>query len=216
MKALLNLWGPKKLNFLRVIIAFIVLFTLTVTPFQLRAFAQGTGCSSSSPASAAYLVTVCITNPADGAALSGEASIAATVSVTGTNPGVQKLLFYLGGEYLLTDYTPAYTFILPTAKFVDGARLLEVEAAMRDGFISTRAAINVNFNNGIATPPVNTDTYTIVSGSTPAAGRPFILAAAGDGASGEPRADQVTDLIASWNPNMFLYLGDVYDDGTFT
>src|SRR5512138_945025 len=216
MKALLNLWGPKKLNFLRVIIAFIVLFTLTVTPFQLRAFAQGTGCSSSSPASAAYLVTVCITNPAAGAALSGEASVTATVSVTGTNPGVQKLLFYLGGEYLLTDYTPAYTFILPTTKFVDGARLLEVETAMRDGFISTRAAINVNFNNGITTPPVNTDTYTIVSGSTPAAGRPFILAAAGDGASGAPRADQVTDLIASWNPNLFLYLGDVYDDGTFT
>jgi hypothetical protein len=26
----------------------------------------------------------------------------------------------------------------------------------------------------------------------------------------------VANLIASWNPNMFLYLGDVYDEGTYT
>jgi hypothetical protein len=159
---------------------------------------------------------VCITAPTTSAVLSGYASVTATVSVTGTNPGVQKLLFYLGGEYLLTDYTSPYTFILPTTKFMDGSRLLEVEAIMRDGFHSTRAAINVTFNNGITEPPVNTNTYTIAPGSTPAAGRPFILAATGDGASGEPNADAVANMIAGWNPNMFVYLGDVYDDGTFT
>ena len=48
----------------------------------------------------------------------------------------------------------------------------------------------------------------------PAPGRPFTLAAGGDGASGEAASTSVTDEIASWSPNMLLYLGDVYDDGT--
>lgn len=193
----------------------VVLLNLLAT-FPMPAFAQGTGCATSGPTSAAYTVTVCITSPANNTILTGEATMTATVNVTGTNPGVQKLLFYLGGQYILVDYVSPYTFALPTTKFVDGSRLLEAEAQMRDGFISTRAAVNVTLNNGIGQPPVNTNTYTIATGSTPAAGRPFILAATGDGASGEPNADAVTDLIASWNPNMMLYLGDVYNDGTST
>jgi hypothetical protein len=212
----MKVFNLQKLNGFRVIIALIVFLSLTLTPPQTPAHAQGAGCSTSSPVSAAYAMTVCLTDPANGAVLSGYAPVTATVSVTGANPGVQKLLFYLGGQYLLTDYTTAYTFILPTTKFVDGSRLLEVEAIMRDGFTSTRAALNVTFNNGISEPPVNTNTFTISTGSTPASGRPFILAATGDGASGEPNADAVANMIAGWNPNMFVYLGDVYDDGTFT
>ncbi len=216
MRTLLKLFNLQKINYFRAAIALIVLLNLTVAPLRVPVLAQGTGCSTSSPVSALYSVTVCITNPADGAVLTGNASVTATISVTGTNPGVQKLLFYLGGQYLLTHYTTPYTFTLPTTKFVDGSRLLEVEAIMRDGFISTRAAINVTFNNGITQPPVNTNTYTPATGSAPGPGRPFILAATGDGASGEPHADAVTDLIAGWNPNMLLYLGDVYNDGTAT
>jgi len=208
-----NLQRP---GYFKLTIALIILFGLISPPFQTPASAQGTDCSMSSPISAAYMVTVCITNPTEGAVLSGEASATATVSVTGTTPGVQKLIFYLGGQYLLTDYTSEYTFIIPTTKFVDGSRLLEVEAKMRDGFTSTRAALNVTFNNGITEPPVNINTFTPAAGTTPPAGRPFILAATGDGASGEPNADAVVDLIAGWDPNMFFYLGDVYDDGTAT
>jgi hypothetical protein len=170
----------------------------------------------SGPPNSAYTITLCITAPADGAALTGPAPITATVSVAGSNPGVQKLIWYLDGQYLLTDYATAYTFVLPTAKFVDGTRLLETEAILRDGFTSGRAAINVTFNNGVTQPPINTNTFTPATGSTPAPGRPFLLAATGDGASGEPKAGAVTDLIANWNPNLFLYLGDVYDDGTPT
>jgi hypothetical protein len=87
---------------------------------------------------------------------------------------------------------------------------------MRDAFTSSRAAINLTFNNGISEPLINTNTFTPATGTTPQPGRPFILAATGDGASGEPNADVVTDLISNWNPNMFLYLGDVYNDGTPT
>src|SRR5512145_3320384 len=87
---------------------------------------------------------------------------------------------------------------------------------MRDGLVYGRGSINVTFDNGITEPPVNPNTYTPTSGTTPSAGRPFVMVATGDGASGEPNAIAVTDLIASWDANLFLYLGDVYNDGTAT
>jgi hypothetical protein len=188
-----------------------------LAPIQKPVFAQGTGCQSSSPESGAYTVMVCLTAPLDNAVVSGNTTITATVDViVGISPGVQKVEFYLGGEYLLTDYSFPYTFELPTTRFVDGSRLVEAEALMRDQIPASRAGINLTFNNGITEVPPNTNTFTIKSGTTPSAGRPFILAATGDGASGEPNADAVTNLIAGWNPNMFLYLGDVYNDGTAT
>ncbi len=211
-----NLFGRQKLGSIKTLVTLVVFISLMSLPLQIPVIAQGSGCSTSGPASTAYTVTICITGPTDGAVVTGSVSVTATVNVTGTTPGVQKLIFYLGGQYLLTDYVSAYTFTLPTTKFIDGTRLLETEVYLRDGFVSSRAGINVTFNNGITQPPLNTNTYTATGGSAPPAGRPFILAATGDGASGEPNADAVTDLIAGWNPNMLLYLGDVYDDGTST
>jgi len=64
--------------------------------------------------------------------------------------------------------------------------------------------------------PPNTNSFTPATGSQPGPGQPFILAATGDAAGGEPEADAVIDQIASWNPNLFLYLGDVYESGTST
>lgn len=214
MKAL-SLFKQRR-SLLKVFITLIVLINL-IAPFQPAiTFAAGNSCKTSSPASAAYTVTVCITSPADGATVSGSKTIKATVTVTGTDPGTSKLIFYLAGTYLITDYQSAYTFVLPTAKWVDGSRLLEVEAIMKDGFTSQRASITLNFSNGITQPPVNTKTFTIRKGTTPPTGQAFVLAATGDGADGATNAGSVTDLIASWNPNLFLYLGDVYDDGTST
>ena len=40
------------------------------------------------------------------------------------------------------------------------------------------------------------------------------MAAAGDGASGEVYAGKVADLVKSVDPNLFLYLGDVYERGS--
>jgi hypothetical protein len=213
--ALIDLSNSWK-SFHRLLAAVTVLISLILAPMQRSASAAGTECSSSSPVSAAYLVTVCITNPLDSAVLSGNSTVAVNVSVAGTDPGTQKLIFFLGGQYLLTDYSLPYTFVIPTTKYMDGSRSLEVEAHMRDGFISARSLIDVTFNNGITQPPVNPNTFTPATGTTPESGRPFVLAATGDGASGEPNAVAVTDLIAGWNPNMFLYLGDVYNDGTPT
>jgi chitodextrinase len=193
-------------------IALIVACTASLVLVALPANA-GTPCRTSG---SSYTVTVCFTEPADGATLIGLRSVTTTVTVNGTNPGVQKLLYYLGGQYLLTDYSAPYTFSLQTDRFVDGPRVLEVEAAMRDGFTTQRSSVDVTFSNGVTVPPVNTNTFTPSTGTTPAPGRPFVLAATGDGASGRPDEQNVTDLISSWSPNMLLYTGDVYEKGTST
>ena len=200
----------------RLLAAIAVLSSLILAPLQKSVSASGTECYSGSPVSGAYLLNLCIDSPVDGAVVSGDTSVTVNPSFVGTHPGIQKMLFYLDGQYLLTDYASPYTFVLPTTKFIDGSRLLEAEVHMRDTQVLGRAAINLTFNNGITETPVNTNTFTPTSGTTPAAGRPFMLVATGDGASGEPNAVAVENMIASWNPNMFLYLGDVYDDGTST
>ena len=195
------------------------IFLVTLTGFagvasDAPSGAVEAGCSESGPVSGTYIVTLCITDPAADATLNGIAAVSASATVTGVNPGVQKLVFYLNGEYNLMDFGFPFTFSLPTTDYVDGPTLIEAEAIMRDGLVTQRAAVPVVFANGITEPPVNTNTFTPATGTTPPPGQSFILAAAGDGAGGLPAADQVTDLIASWNPNMFLYLGDVYEKGT--
>ena len=205
--------GNKKIGSL---LAQILLIGLVMGLVQFPALAAGNACHTSGPPSAAYSVTTCITGPADGATISGTSNVTATISTTVPNPGVAKAIFYLGGEYLLTDYQTPYTYALPTTKWVDGNRLLEVEVVMKDGFTSQRASISLNFNNGIIQPPVNNSTFTPKSGTTPPAGQSFVLAAVGDGADGATNAGNVSNMIASWNPNLFLYLGDVYEEGTST
>ena len=163
-----------------------------------------------------YQVTVCLTAPTDGATVAGVQTVATTVSFTGSSPGVRRAVFYLNGEYLLTDVSSPYTFELPTSRWVDGTYLLEAELLLRDGFVSSRASVDLTFANGVTTPPVNTNTFNPRTGSTPPPGQPFVLAATGDGAGGRPGADAVAGLISGWNPNMFLYLGDVYEKGTPT
>jgi chitodextrinase len=176
--------------------------------------AQTAGCTSSSPSSGAYTVTVCITSPTAGSTVSGNVATTATATVTGTNPGVQRMVFNLNGTYLLTDYQSSYTFSLPTTKWVDGSYTLSASALMRDAFTTAQATITVNFNNGISSPPVNTNQFQPSAGIPPANGAPFVVVASGDGASGETNATNVTNLIASINPNLFLYLGDVYEKGS--
>jgi hypothetical protein len=174
-------------------------------------------CVTSGPAGGTYTATLCITAPANGATLTGEQTVSATLSLAGTGaPAGGKLIFYLDGAYLLMEYSTPFTFQLRTTHWVDGAHLLEVESLLRDGFLTSRASINLSFSNGILTPPVNTNARTWVPGTSPAPGQPFVIAATGDGASGEPSAGAVSDMITSWAPNMFLYTGDVYEKGTST
>ena len=160
-------------------------------------------------------MTVCFTNPVDGATATGDVPVTVTASVNGTSPGVQKMLFYLDGTYLLTDFQAPYTFTLPSNKFVDGTKTLEADVFMRDGFVvqpGDGAAISLAFNNGNSSPPGNNGSFTPKT----IANGPVTVAAVGDGAGGETNETSVSNLIASWNPNLFFYLGDVYERGTST
>jgi chitodextrinase len=199
--------------FLSIVMVLAIVFEPLV-PMTQPVLAQGTGCASSSPSSGSYTVTLCFYDPVDGSTLVGDTAVAVTISVSGTSPGVQRVIFYLDGAYLLTDYQSPYTFTLPTAKWVDGNHTLAVESLMRDGFTAQQAYVSENFNNNVTTPPVNTNQFQPSIGLQPANGAPFIVAASGDGASGEIYAGLVADLITSLNPNLFLYLGDVYEKGS--
>jgi hypothetical protein len=194
----------------------ILIIVLLVSPSFIQAapVLAANGCVSSSPASGAYTVTICIASPLDDSVLIGNATVTATASITGTNPGVQRMIFYINGFYLLTDFSSPYTFTLPSNKWADGSYNLTASTLMRDGFSSSAALITVTLNNGYSTAPVNTNHFQPSSGTSPVSGQPFVVAAAGDGASGEASAAKVANTITSLNPNLFLYLGDVYESGS--
>jgi len=43
---------------------------------------------------------------------------------------------------------------------------------------------------------------------------PFVIAATGDGAAGAIMGNKVQQMMAGWNPDMLMYLGDVYQRGS--
>src|SRR5207249_4051996 len=101
-----------------------VALVLLIAGIGARQPSQATSsCESSGPGT--YDVTVCITSPGEGATLTGRQSVAVTVTVSGTNPGVRRVIFTLGTAYLLTDFQAPYEFVFLTAKFVDQTQPLE-------------------------------------------------------------------------------------------
>ena len=178
-----------RLNILVTTITSLALITLC-TPVQ----AASVGCSSSTAPSGTYQVTICFTSPANGSTLKGNSTVTISVSISGSTSGVQHMVFNLNSSYLLTDYTKPYTFTLPTAKWADGSYTLSASAVMPT-FTTTPADIMVTFRNGNASTPVNGNHFTPTSGSTPTSGQPFVVAAAGDGASGEANAGKVASLV---------------------
>jgi hypothetical protein len=207
-------------------------YTVTATyPGGLTATSQLTvtappppTCQTSS--GTAYTLNVCV-SPGSGSTVKGNQGVEATISVSGTDPHTAKMLFNLDGQYLMTDFqyssythttnsaTYAYDFTLPSANWVDGSHTLDAQAIERDGFTSTPNSVALNFSNGVSKPPPPPTGFTPTPGTNPASG-PFVLAAVGDGAGGESGETDVTNMIGSWNPNLFLYLGDVYEKGSPT
>ena len=118
----------------------ILLISIVMGMIQVPASAAGNECRTSGPVSGAYTVTVCITAPANGVIVNGVRTVTASATVTPpTAPGVARLVFYLGGQYLLTDFQTPFSFNLPTTKWVDGTRLLELEALMKEaGFLAKK------------------------------------------------------------------------------
>jgi hypothetical protein len=190
--------------------------TATAVPHSVAQTAAP-ACDTSGPESGAFEVRVCL-SAVDGEA-GGDVALTATVeATTGALPPVELLIFSLaklpstGERDILTDYAEPYTFILPTYRYVDGSYRIEVETRFDGGFETEATSITLTFENGISRAPAPEDTWEPTSGRP---GSPFVLAAVGDGAGGLPGADAVGDLITGWDPNMLLYLGDVYNSGTY-
>jgi chitodextrinase len=189
--------------------------TPTVAPTPTPDYAPLSTCASSTPPSGTYTVTLCFTEPSSGSAITGDTSVTISVDVTGTNPGVARVQFFINNYQLITDFQTPYSFLLPTTKWQDGIYNISVTAFMRDGYnTANQASIDLTFNNGISQPPTNQGSFTPSSGTNPPVGSPFTVVAAGDGVDGANYATLVSNEILSLNPNLFLYLGDVYEDGT--
>ncbi|MDP9302483.1 MAG: metallophosphoesterase [Actinomycetota bacterium] len=182
--------------------------------------AGGTPCADSAigPTS----IRVCITGPGDGARVSGVVPISATLQVTGRD-AIRGVAFFLDGTYILDDQEPdlpvrhqglqAYGFELPSAGLSDGSKVLGAEALTRRGVVSDRATVEITLANGGVGAPVNTGTFSPPAiAQNPA--QPLVVGAVGDGANGSEQEREVSDMVASWNPGLFLYLGDVYLEGT--
>ncbi len=185
---------------------------VTAVP-RIAANAPGSACATGS-ASSSYTAKICITAPGNDSTLRGDTGITATVTVSGSSPGVQHVAFYLDGSPLLEDFTRPYTFTLPGKDWIDGQHTLSAEAFLRDQYTTPRASITIVLDNGVSASPAAQQHFQARPGTAPAPGQPLIVAAVGDGSGGDPGEAQVVSLVATWNPNLFLYLGDVYERGT--
>ena len=201
--------------------AFVLALLLTGAAWALhpqRASAQAGTCADG-VGPGGYDVTVCLVKPAAGATVQGVTPVGATATVTGTgapSATVKGLWFYLAKapsttpRYVLQDLVAPYEWSFPSAYYVDGAYTLTAEVQMEDGF-KLSVAHGVTLQNGTASTPVNPNTFTP---HTPAG--PITLAAVGDGAGSEPASEDVSAMILGQQPDVFLYLGDVYQRGTYS
>ena len=176
-----------------------------------RAASPPARCSDSTAPHGARVV-LCLTAPGDGAVLTGPTAIRATVTVAGAAPAVNGVTYTLDGTHLLFDAQSPYSFTLHTYLFSPGRHLLSASVDFSGGYRTPPLSMPVTFSAAPAPPAPKP--FAPSTGTTPAPGQPLVVAAGGDGASGMTREQQVVDLIASWRPNLFLYLGDVYDSGS--
>jgi hypothetical protein len=189
---------------------------LGVNPVPLRAAAAVCGASGNH--------TICVTMPVDPDAtgtyvLSGDERIGVT---NAPNAGALYFTWVPSGgtaTYLMEDFAPSaqdggadYAFTWPTEKFLDGAGLLQVR-------YGTNASVNV----AVALANGNASSIQTNPSDWPTAPAPWtdpnadpVVVAVGDGASDEAESKTVSDQIAAASPPLFLYLGDIYEKGTFT
>jgi hypothetical protein len=162
--------------------------------------------------------TLCITLPSS--TLTGEQTITVTNSPNNGKvifnwiPSGQKKIL-LQTSFVSNPVRPQnYTFLWPTQKYLDASGVLRAQF----GSTSAEAVdVPVTLANGNTTDFQHTpnDWQTYLPGSWTGSSDP-VVAAAGDGASNEKTSNGIAASIASADPALFLYLGDVYEEGTFT
>jgi hypothetical protein len=199
------------------------LAALTGALFFALVMASGDGVAAGTPpctttTTSTFSVQVCLTQPSPGSTVSGWVTVSGTATVLSGSLRVVRMEFTLDGDHVLTDFQSPYIFSLPTTQWVDGSHSLAVAGIMSDSGStnSNTASESLTFSNGITVVPPNTNSPTITSGTTPAPGANLVVAAVGDGAGGDLNTTLVANMINTWSPNLFLYLGDVYEKGSYT
>lgn len=163
-----------------------------------------------------YTVEICLIAPAPETTLTSDVQILAEVEVSGSSDAkVHSVEFTLNDQPVLTDYHAPYQFMLPVAYWGDGSWTLAAAVRMNDKVLSSPATTTITIGSG---PPLQLPQHSFVptTGRAAKSGEPFVVAAVGDSAGGSPVSADVANLIASWDPNLMLYLGDVYDTGSYT
>jgi hypothetical protein len=168
-----------------------------------------------------YAVSVCINPALDGSTLTGSKQVTAAVTVTpaGAVP-VDRVTFSWNGDYLLADHDPdqgtgTYQMTLRSERLTDGTGTLSARAFVDDPGgttpMTTLSTVTSTASNVSGVPPA--DPFVPRTAAPGPDGR-VRLAVVGDGADGSPESLAVTAQIANLHPDVFAYLGDVYDNGT--
>lgn len=195
-----------------------VLWTLVVlVVFLVAAIAAPQSAEASTTCGTSNGHTLCLTVP------NGPLTGPMVVRITNvSNKGTVIATWLPSGRStikLITKFKPSpetgdYTFVWPTQKYLDASGVLRVQHGSAS---STPIDVAVTLSNGNATDFQHTpnDWASFLPGPWTSSTDP-VVAAAGDGAADEPNPNATAASIASAGPALFLYLGDVYELGTFT
>jgi hypothetical protein len=107
-----------------------------------------------------------------------------------------------------------YSFVWPTQKYLDASGVLRVQVGSTgaEAVDTAVALLNGNITDFQHSP---SDWSTYLPGPWTAPSDP-VIAAVGDAAADEKKPNKLSGTIAGMTPAMFLYLGDVYEEGSFT
>jgi len=157
---------------------------------------------------------VCVTLPST--TLTGPVPVTMTVSgnkgqfivnwVPATGPTVY-VMWIFGSSGVTKDYS----FTWPTQKFPDGAGQLQVTLSKKTSPMSV-TGLTLS-NGGFQSEPNDWQSYlppATWTGTTDP-----IVDAVGDGADDRPSTDKFAKSLVKQKPNLFLYLGDVYEKGSY-
>lgn len=161
--------------------------------------------------------TICVTLP--GSTLTGPQTVTVTNSPNNGALFIDwvpsgKSAIYLMESFRKDPVTSDYSFTWPTEKYLDGSGVLRFRAGSQT---ATPVDVPVSISNGNTTDYQHSpsDWQNYLPGAWTQPTDP-VVPAVGDGPSDEPLSNQVAASIAASNPALFLFLGDIYEYGTFT
>ena len=197
----------------------VFLLTLAAIGTAAPAYAAPvTNCPAGPGPSTSGTHTICLTAPSE--TLTGEQLIAVTNSPNNRKvifswlPDGKRIPTYLQTSFVSNPTRPQnYSFVWPTDKYPDGSGLLQAQF----GSTTTEIVwIRVTLQNGNPAGSYRQNPRDWAPPAPWAGTVDPVVAAVGDGASNEKASNAVADSIVRATPDLFLYLGDVYEEGTFT